>query len=81
MADITVPAKLRIRPRPGVQVVKMPGIKEWLLLKEGEEGRNCLLDPETIQRAATDRLLSLVPQDGFNHGEGEFWDFVQIDDD
>jgi hypothetical protein len=81
VGDITVPAKLRIRPRPGVRVIKMPGIREWLLVKEDEQGRNCLLDPDAIQDAAFDRLLSLVPQDGYNHGEGEFWDFVQIEDD
>lgn len=80
MGDITVPAKLRVRPRPGVRVTKIPGVREWLLELEGVQGRNCLLDPGDIQRAATDRLLDLVPQDGYNHGEGELWDFVEIDD-
>lgn len=75
--DITVPAKLRIRPLDGVRVSRMPGVREWLFVKPDEPGKNCLVDPDLIASAANDRLLDLVPHDGgWNYGEGEFWEFV-----
>lgn len=79
--DIQVSSRLRVRPLPGVTVTKVPGLREWLFQIAGKSGRNCLLDPETIQEAATDRLLNLVPEDGFNHGEGVFWEFARPGED
>lgn len=78
--DISMPLRGRVRPLPGVRVVKTRGLPEWLLLLEDNEQCNCIIDAEIVWDAICDQMRGAVPEGHFNHGLGLLWEPVREGD-